>query len=261
MQNVRNALRALEEVAERQPIGVADLARAMGLPKSSVQRTLVTLHEAGWIRPAEGRPTRWRVTAKALQVGRHATGELRLRDAAVPVMEELRARTDETVHLAVPEGERVVLVERLETTQPVRIILPLGQILPVHASANGKAVLAARTDAEVAAYLADGLARFTETTATDPAALRAEVDEIRARGWATNRGEWRADVSAVAAAVLGESGRPVASVSVNVPTSRLTDPLRDRFGELVAEAAARLSERLGGTPGRQAWGGARRPTP
>ncbi|WP_411124034.1 IclR family transcriptional regulator [Streptomyces sp. x-19] len=252
MQNVRNALRVLEEVAERQPIGVADLARAMDLPKSSVQRTLGTLHEAGWIRPAEGRPTRWQVTAKALHVGRRATGELGLRDAAVPVMEELRARTDETVHLAVPEGERVVLVERLETSQPVRIILPLGQVLPVHASANGKAVLAARSDAEVAEQLAGGLARFTETTATDPAALRAEVDEIRARGWAVNRGEWRSDVSAVAAAVLGESGRPVASLSVNVPTARLTDPMRDRFGALVAEAAGRLSEALGGRPGRSA---------
>lgn len=84
MQNVLNALRALEEVAERQPIGVAELARAMDLPKSSVQRALVTLHTAGWIRPASGTTTRWMVTTKALHVGRHATGELRCATSPYP---------------------------------------------------------------------------------------------------------------------------------------------------------------------------------
>ena len=167
MQNVANTLRALEEVAARQPVGVADLARALDLPKSSVQRSLVTLHTTGWIRPAGGTPTRWVVTTKALHVGRHATDELGLRDAALPVMEELRRETDETVHLAVREGGRVLLVERLQTSKAVRIILPLGQDLPMHASANGKAVLAADPDDAVARYLDEGLPRYTGTTVTD----------------------------------------------------------------------------------------------
>ncbi|MFE3942294.1 IclR family transcriptional regulator [Streptomyces sp. NPDC059118] len=249
MQNVLNALRALEEVAARQPIGVADLARAMELPKSSVQRALVTLHTAGWIRQAAGTPTRWMVTAKALHVGRSATGELSLRDIAVPVMEELRRQTDETVHLAVPEGGRIVLIERLETSRPVRIILPLGQDLPAHASANGKAILAASTTETVENYMAEGLSRFTGTSITDPGDLRAELAEIRARGYATNSGEWRDDVSAVAAAVIGEAGTPVASISINVPTSRMTDASRAAFGVAVREAAQRVGKLLGGTPG------------
>ncbi|MGC0418724.1 IclR family transcriptional regulator [Embleya sp. AB8] len=240
MKNVLNALAVLEEVAARQPIGVAELARAMDLPKSSVQRALLTLHEAGWLRPTGGAPTRWAITTKALHVGRHATGELGLRDVAVPVMEELRRQTDETVHLAVPEGGNVVLIERLETSQPVRIILPLGQILPVHASANGKALLAASPAEVVERRIADGLASYTGTTIIDPARLRAELARIRELGYATNGGEWRADVSAVAAAVLGESGLPVASVSINVPTSRTTEELRAVHGSLVAEAAKRI---------------------
>ncbi|MCC3766157.1 IclR family transcriptional regulator [Streptomyces sp. UNOC14_S4] len=247
MQNVLNALRVLEEVADRQPVGVTDLARAMGLPKSSVQRALVTLHTAEWIQPAGDTPTRWAVTTKALHVGRRAAGELGLRDAAVPVMEELRRRTDETVHLAVPEGGKVVLIERLETAQPVRIVLPLGQILPLHASSNGKAVLAASPDEVVERYIAEGLPGFTGTTITDPGRLRTELAGIRARGYAANRGEWRADVSAVAAAVVGgadRDGLPVASVSVNVPTSRMTDASRSAFGALVAAAAKTLGDVL-----------------
>ncbi|MFD0415986.1 IclR family transcriptional regulator [Streptomyces sp. NPDC127108] len=245
MQNVLNTLRVLEELAVRQPVGVGDLARAMELPKSTVQRALGTLHTAGWIKQTGGSPTRWTLTTKALLIGRQATGELDLRDVAVPVMEELRRAVDETVHLAVAEGERVVLVERLETTQPVRIVLPLGQHLSGHASANGKAILAARSPEAVERYLTQGLTRFTDTTIDDPAALRAELETVRARGYALNQGEWRDDVSAVAAPVLGPDGSPVASVSINMPSSRCDRDRLVELGEHVRAAARKISTALG----------------
>ncbi|WP_433510029.1 IclR family transcriptional regulator [Nonomuraea sp. CA-143628] len=235
MQNVINALRVLEEVADRQPVGVGELSRALGLPKSSVQRSLRTLHEAEWIRPAAGEVTRWQVTTKALHVGRRA--ELGLRDVALPVMEELRQRTGETVHLMVPEGDAVVLIERLETDKPLRIVLPLGIRLPLHASANGKAVLAHRTGP------LGELPSYTGTTITDPGALLAELEGVRARGYADNRGEWRSDIAAVAAAVLGPDG-PIAGLSVSTPASRMPDALRAEYGKLVTEAARTLTERL-----------------
>jgi IclR family acetate operon transcriptional repressor len=250
MQNVLNTLRVLEEVAARQPAGVAELARVTGIPKSSVQRALRTLQTAGWIRPAGGGITRWAVTTKALYVGRNAAGDLSLRDVAVPVMEDLRRRIDETVHLAIPEGDRVVLIERLETSKPVRIVLALGTSLPLHASAQGKAVLAAGPAAMVEQLLAGGLPQHTDTTITDPAELRAELEKIRERGYSTNGGEWRSDVSAVAAAVVDDTGRPVASISINVPTSRMAQESRSAYGALVREAAAAIGAALGTTQGR-----------
>lgn len=260
MQNVLNALRMLEEVAERQPAGVAELARALGLPKSSAQRALRTLEAAGWIREAGGSgTTRWAVTTKALHVGRRASGELSLRDVAVPVMEDLRRRSGETVHLTVPDTGRVVLIERLETDQPVRISLPLGKQLPLHASANGKAVLAVSPPEVLERLLAAGLPQLTDATVVDEEGLRAELAAVRERGYAVNGGEWNDDVSAVAAAVLDGSGRPVASISVNVPTSRSTEESRAAHGALVREGAAAVSAALGGTRGR-AGGGVRGPS-
>ncbi|MGW7517336.1 IclR family transcriptional regulator [Streptomyces sp. NPDC054796] len=248
MRNVLNALRALEEIATRQPIGVGELARAMDLPKSTLQRTLHTLHEAGWIRPADGAGTRWVITGRALYVGRRATGDLGLRDAAVPVMEQLRRDTGETVHLTVPEGDAAVLVERLETAQPVRIVLPLGTRLPLHASANGKAYLAA-LPAERAGQLLDAalseLPGYTGTTITSRSGLLDELAAVRERGWSDNRGEWRADVCAVAAPVRDASGAPVASLSVNVPASRMTPEARSAHGPRVRDAARQLSGVLG----------------
>jgi len=245
MRNVLNTLRVLEEVATRQPIGVGELARVLDMPKSSVQRALQTLNAAGWIRPASGEVTRWVVTTKALDVGRHASGDLGLRDAAVPLMEDLRRRTEETIHLTVPEGGKMVLIERLETAKPVRTSMALGHALPLHASANGKAVLANSAAGVVSRLLAEGLPRYTDTTITDPERLLAELDQVRAQGYAVNSGEWRSDVGSVAAAVMGGAGEPVASLSVNIPVSRLTDESRSFFGTAVSEAAGTLSARLG----------------
>ncbi|WP_405162001.1 IclR family transcriptional regulator [Nocardia sp. NBC_01499] len=245
MRNVLNTLRVLEEVAARQPIGVGELARVLEMPKSSVQRALVTLDTAEWIRPASGEVTRWVLTTKALAVGSRAGGDLGLRGAALPIMENLRRHTEETIHLTVPEGGKMVLIERLETDKPVRTNMALGHSLPFHASANGKAVLAHSDPEVVRQLLSDELPRYTDTTVVDPEELRAELAVIRERGYAVNRGEWRSDVGAVAAVVLGDNGKPVASLSVNVPFSRLTEDTEPGWGAAVSAAATSLSARLG----------------
>ncbi|MFI9503446.1 IclR family transcriptional regulator [Nocardia sp. NPDC052566] len=245
MRNVLNTLRVLEEVAARQPIGVGELARVLEMPKSSVQRALVTLDTAGWIRPAAGEVTRWVLTTKALAVGSRAGGDLGLRGAALPIMEDLRRHTEETVHLTVPEGGKMVLIERLETDKPVRTAMALGHALPFHASANGKAVLAYSDPELVGQLLGNEMPRYTDTTITDPAELRAELTVVRDRGFAVNRGEWRSDVGAVAAAVLDGNGQPIASLSVNIPIGRLTAESEPFFGAAVHAAAATLGARLG----------------
>jgi IclR family acetate operon transcriptional repressor len=245
LRNVLNTLRVLEEVASRQPIGVGELARVLDMPKSSVQRALVTLHTAGWIRPAAGEVTRWVITTRALAVGGRASGDLDLRGAALPIMEDLRRHTEETIHLTVPEDGKMVLIERLETDKPVRTSMALGHALPLHASANGKAVLANSSPEVIRPLLADELPRYTDTTITDPDELRAELAAIRERGFAVNHGEWRSDVGSVAAAVMGGHETPIASLSVNIPISRLTQESEADFGAAVSEAASSLSARLG----------------
>lgn len=245
MQSVVNALQVLEEVGRRGPVGVSELARELDLPKSSVQRALRALHGAGWIRPAGGELTRWLLTSKALHVGYRSTGELSLREAAMPVMELLRRRTEETIHLMVPEGKQVVLIERLETPKPVRIVIPLGGGAPIHASANGKAILANSPRAEVERLFAGGLPRYTDTTIVDLDALRAELAATRARGYATNTAEWRSDIAAVAAAILGAGRHPVGSLSISTPVNRMPAEVVPEYGRLVRDAVRRIAAVLG----------------
>lgn len=245
VRSVRTALRVLDEVAAHEPIGVSELARLLELPKSSVQRTLQTLHAAGWIHPVGDEMTRWGLTTHMLRITQRATGGLSLRDVTVPVMEELRAATQETVHLTVPEQDHVTLIERLDSPQPVRTFIPLGIVVPLAASANGKAILATQSREEIEALLDRGLAAYTPTTVTDRNALLAELDEIRRRGYATNEEEWRSGVSAVAAAITADGGPAIAGISVSTPAHRMTRDLQAHYGQLLVDAAARISGMLG----------------
>jgi len=239
MDSVRLALTIVEHIATNGPAGVSALARDLGEPKSTVQRSLETLHQAGWLSaapdPIDGRKRSWSLTSKLTSLKRDA-GRARLRDAALGQMEQLRQQTRETIHLMAPEGQTVVLIERLDSPQLLRIVRPLGAHSPLHAASNGKAVLAFLPQKEREAYLAGPLARLTPQTITDPDLLRADLDEVRRLGFAVNRGELDPDVRAVAAPILDATGRPIGSMSISCPATRLSDELIPRYGEAVVEA-------------------------
>ncbi|OLF12148.1 IclR family transcriptional regulator [Actinophytocola xinjiangensis] len=248
MRTVLTAFRVLEEVAYAQPAGVGDLSRTLRLPKSTVQRALRTLWTAGWICPDGAETTRWVLTTRALHIGQRAIADLGVRDAALPMMRELRRETGETAHLMVLQDDRAVLIERVETEHPIRAVIPLGSTVPLHGSSNGKAMLAHRSPQEVRDLLGGRLARHTERTIVDWAEFDTELDRVRRRGYATNVGEWRTDITAVASPIFDAQGRVSASLSVSAPGSRMPAELRETYGVLVTEAARRVSATLGHRP-------------
>ncbi|OZM76861.1 IclR family transcriptional regulator [Pseudonocardia sp. MH-G8] len=245
VRSVMTALRVLDEVAAREPVGVSELARALEIPKSSVQRTLRTLHAAGWIQPIGAEMTRWGLTTHMLRTGQRAAGGLNLRDVAVPVMEKLRSATQETVHLAVSEQDKVIVIERLDSPQPVRTFIPLGMAAPIYASANGKAILATWREEELTALIHRGLPVHTSTTITDEGELRARLNEVRRLGYAVNDEEWRTGVSAVAAAITADDGSAIAGLSISTPAQRMSRKLQGRYGELLKDAVRQISAALG----------------
>lgn len=245
IQSALSTLRVLEVVAARQPVGVSELARLTDMPKSSVQRCLVTLQQAGWLRVVDPQRARWGLTAKPLSIGLRAAGEGDLREAALPVLRELARQTNETVHLAVRDANSLVIVARRDSTQSIRTYVELGTVAPLHGTASGLAILAKLDDAEVDAVVAAGLEAYTETTIVDPVALRAEIAETRRRGFAVNTASWwRPHVAAVASAIADPAGRPIAAFALSIPTVRFDPAMVPRYGALAVEAAARVTRLL-----------------
>jgi DNA-binding IclR family transcriptional regulator len=242
--SVVSAFQVLEGVARLQPIGLSELARAVELPKSTVQRCLLTLREIGWVESSTTSPTRWNMTLRAFSVCGGAGTRESLRDAALPVMNDLQLATTETVHLAAPDGDVLVLIERLDTAHRLRAFLPLGERIPLHASATGLAFLSACSAERVDAYLDGPLEPRTPDSLVAPDAIRAELDAIRQRGHSVNVGGLSTGISSLGAPVVDRSGTPVGALSVSGPSSRIEPSRFDELGPQVAAAAARISRLL-----------------
>jgi len=241
MQVVKNVLRVLEALGRREPRTLTELHRELALPKTTAHRLLGALAEGGWARSGDDG---WRLTPRAAVLGARAASAGGLRELALPAMEALRERTGEAIHLTVPEEGHVVLIERLDSPQAVRTHNPIGARAPLHASANGKAVLATLPPEALEALLRRGTAAFTESTVTDPDRLRFELARVRARGFAVNRGEFVPDVAALAAAVTDPEGCAVAAISISAPLHRLPDDRVEAWGPEVVATAREVSGHL-----------------
>ncbi|AWN15421.1 IclR family transcriptional regulator [Salinisphaera sp. LB1] len=235
--------------ADRPP-RFSDVVRASGLPKATVNRLLATLGGQGLVRlDAEDRCYRPGFGLLSLAAGTWAG--LDIRRAAAPEMAALLAELGETVHLAVLEGDEIIYLDKLESTQSIRLFSAVGKRAPVYCTGIGKAVLAERPEAEREAVIA-GLEpiAYTPHTLTSPAALRTELATIRRRGCAYDMEEHEEGIRCVAAAIRNFRGEPVAGLSVTATASRLG---RQRMAEevqpRVRAAGARISAALGHLPG------------
>jgi len=244
MESVKTALKVLEAVVETPMVGVSEIARRMNEPKTTIQRCLTTLYEAGYVRPVGDVRRRWTVTNRLLLLSKNADSEPRLREVALPIMRWLRDETRETIHLMVPEGGEVVLIERIDSPQPVRTVRQLGAHAPLHIASNGKAALAAMSDAEREAYYRTPLIGWTKNTITTVDRLREEIARVQQDGFAVSMGELDSEVHAVAAAILNQDGRPIATMSISCPASRLPKELVPKYGALVKKAVAQVGRNL-----------------
>ena len=238
-QSIHTAVRVVELVGHRGPIGVSELARTLDLPKSTAQRTLHTLRAAGWLRQATG--GRWSLTLRCAAVGRGLLSEEALRAAARPLLIELRDRTHETTRWFLIEGESLVVVDGAESDHAVRAVeSELALPVPLHATAVGKALLARWPRAQVDAALGSSLAAVTPKTITSLDALHVDLDRIRTRGWGEVREELYLDVGGVAA-VAPVNDDTAVGIGVSYPLHRSSATTIRSYGALVADAAERLA--------------------
>ncbi len=232
-------LEVLEALADVDEIGLSQLARQLGLSGPTLYRILATLAARGYVEKSAA--SRYRLTAKAWEIGARAMRRMGLRDLARPAMERLARTTRETVHLSVRLGEDIVIIEKVDGLEPVRVDTYVGLRAPIHCSATGKALVAWEPPAALDALLPRRLLRYSDQTITDHGAFARELAAVRRMGWAKNREEWRPGVCAAAAPVRDTSGAVVAALSVTVPTSRFSAEAVRRLVPALTEASDAIS--------------------
>jgi DNA-binding IclR family transcriptional regulator len=228
-------LRALEGAP--QGLGISELAAATQLPKSTVHR-LVTALAAEQLasQDGEGRVHLGSAIARLGAASREALGE-QLR----PVLLDLRRRLDETVDLAVLDGAAVRFVDQVPAPRRLRAMSSVGELFPLHCTANGKALLAAMPVEQVEALLPARLERFTPRTIVSRAKLLDELAQITQTNVAFDREEHTEGICAVGA-VVGNGDLP-AAISVPVPVPRFYGR-EDELAAAVRAAATAASDAL-----------------
>ena len=238
MQSADKALAILAAFNEARPsVGVSELAAELGMHKSTVSRLLATLEKRGLVR-RDG--DRFAPGSELARLGALAIRGLALAGAAREALERLAAETGETVNLAVREHDRALNVHQVATAHLVGVTDWTGRALPLHATANGKVLLAFG-----GGDLPRELPRVAQKTITDRRKLRAELERVRGAGIAVATEELELGLHAVAAPVFDCFGACVAAVSVSGPAYRLPERRLPDVGLLCAGAAAEVSERLG----------------
>jgi IclR family acetate operon transcriptional repressor len=251
--SVVTALTVLEELSLSDGVGVSQLARQLDLPKSTVQRTLLTLKAAGWVR--QDRHAQWGLTLRCAVIGQRVMSRTTLSEVVRPIVTELRDETRETVRCFLIEGMNIVLLDVAESDHAVRAVdEDLPNSVPLHATAIGKAALAIRPDA-FAALLKKPLGRVTPKTITDPEVLREDIAQARQQGWAQMREEMHLDVGGVAA-VSDLTSDVMVGMGITYPLHRASDATTASFGRLVREFTNRAAQLVGPRILRDA-GGAR----
>jgi len=240
VQSLERAFAVLELVAaQRGAMSISELAGASGLAPATLHRLARTLVDLGYLRQEASR--RYALGPRLFLLAESSS--IMLNSVAQPHLAHLVEEIGETANLAMLDGDQVAYVAQAPGRHSMRMFTEVGRRVLPHCTAVGKALLASASDDDARALLArTGQPRHTPHTVTDPEELMAQLQVIRARGYAMDEGEQEVGVRCVAVAVPGSRIR--LAMSVSGPAPRMSDELLVHAVPVLQEAARSLGAEL-----------------
>jgi len=244
--SVLKALDILEAfVQDEYVLGVTDLSKRLGFSKSTTHNLLATLRSRGYVEE-DPETRRYSLGVKLLELGQAVRANIEIRDRAAPLLRQLAQHSGEAVYLTVLHDDHSIYIYSIEASGRSVARSALGQRVPLHCTAVGKAKMACLPQEEVDRIVQHvGLKRFTPNTITDPDQLKAELALIRQRGYAVDNEEHEIAIRCMAAPILDEAGSVTASFSISGPAGRMTDERIAQLAPEVMRVAEAISRRLG----------------
>jgi DNA-binding IclR family transcriptional regulator len=231
-------------------VTLSELAAAASLDKATTLRLLVTLREVGWVRQ-DVSDRRYRLTGRMAHLSQIHGHNLSIQALARPHLRRLRDEVNETVHLGVIRDDAVVYIEKLESSNSIRLVSTVGQEMPVLTTALGRAILSAYGERDRAARIrALPLPKRTPQT-MDKKQLLHELVASAVRGYTIDHEENELGVTCVGAPIFDATGLPSAAISISGPTFRVASRL-DLFGRACSKCAVTISGEFGAV-GEASW--------
>jgi len=242
IQVIERMMMLLDVLADHSdPVSLKDLSNATGLHPSTAHRILNDMVAKRFVDRTE--PGSYRLGMRLLELGNIVKSRLNVREAALPWMQALHRKTQQTVNLSVRQSDEIVYIDRAFSERSgMQVVRAIGGRAPLHLTSTGKLFLSVDDAKAVRAYATrTGLAGHNKNSITDLAKLERELSLVRARGYARDNEELELGVRCMAAGIRDDSGRLVAGLSISAPVDRLRDEWLD---DLIATASS-ISEVLG----------------
>jgi IclR family transcriptional regulator, pca regulon regulatory protein len=205
---------------DRERLSLSEVARATGLTRAAARRFLLTLVKLGYVR-SDGRE--FSLRPRVLELGYAYLSGLTLPEVAAPHMEELVSRLHESSSISVLDGLHIVYVVRVPTKRIMTVAISVGTRFPAYATSMGRVLLAAMSAEDLERYLAEvTFESFTKATVTDPARLRAILNDVARQGYAIVDQELEEGLRAVAAPIRGAADVGTAAINVSAHASRVS---------------------------------------
>jgi DNA-binding IclR family transcriptional regulator len=245
LSSVANAMRVVKAFSDDEyEMGISNLARRLTLPKSTVHRLSSTLVDAGFLErnPETGG---YRLGLALFDLGMLVRRKMNVVTEARPYLRALMERTAESVHLTVLDHASVLYVNNIASPQAISMQSNLGARVPPHCCSEGKAMLAFMPAAMVDGIISAGLVARTPKTIVRASRLRAELAQVRSRGYALDDEELEIGLRSAAAPIRDHRGDVVAAVSIAGPVQRVGKKALQRFAVEAVVTGRTISQRLG----------------
>jgi len=230
---------------EKAHFKMGDLARELRLDRSTTYRILLSLEKAGFVEKNEEEGT-YSLGLAAFEIGNAYLLQTDLIRVSKPVMTDLAAKAQETVHLAVLSDTEIVYVDKVDSPRTLGVMSKLGQRGPLHCTALGKSLLAFQPEDEQVRILQKiKMPALTSRTITSKEKLKEELKAVKKQGFALDRREIEEDVECIGAPIFNYLGSVVAALSISGPQRKMGTPREKQFIQDVVKAAAQISAKMG----------------
>jgi len=245
IQSLDRGITILQTVAmSRQPVTLGELSELLGVDRSSAFRLAQTLRRRGFLSTPAGRKD-YILGSAMWTLSRQYDWSNMLVRVAHQELKALAQGLNETAHLAIREGKSALFIDSVHARHVIVVAGQTGELVPLHSTAHGKALLADLQEKELRAMFgSEPLQKYTKTTIKTLPALVKECSGIRENGYALDEGEYMEGMRCVAAPIRINNGMIVGSIGISAPASRFLKENNSSYSKSVIQCARKIGELL-----------------
>ena len=242
--SLAKGLKVLELLAANRDLSASQVAAQLGTSRAASHRFLTTLRDLGYVEKTSA--NRFRLTFKVVELGMKKLDGFEIRHTAQPFMREIAFAFGETVNLGHWDGKAIAHLDKINSTEVLRLDVGMGAVAPAYCTGLGKAILAFLPATEFEDYLdRTDLKAMSPKTITDPEKLKTDLEQVRRRGYAIDDEELSLGLRCVAAPVFDYTGRPTYAVSVSGPAQRMTKEKIKAIQTKLVPVCRQISHQIG----------------